>query len=119
MIFFWPSALGSAHRADTQGSEKVCREKSSPCDLLEVCTGTAADCPADKKVDEGATCDDNDKCTRDDKCTADSKCEGTFVCECKVREDCFPGIVLVVWRPPKKKKSMFKLNIYFSICLSI
>jgi len=48
----------------------TCRASAGPCDLAEVCNGTGAACPADRKVAQGTTCGSKGDCS------AASLCDG-------------------------------------------
>jgi cysteine-rich repeat protein len=48
----------------------VCRAAASDCDVVENCTGSSADCPADSLEPDGTSCNDTNVCTIDDECQA-------------------------------------------------
>jgi len=55
------------HKPEPSGT--VCRAAAGPCDVAEVCNGTSAACPVDKKVVQGTAC------------ASKGACSGTPVCD--------------------------------------
>lgn len=56
----------------------VCRAATSSCDLPELCSGTASDCPADLVEPAGTLCDDGNLLTTGDDCDDAGACAGTL-----------------------------------------
>jgi len=50
----------------------TCRASAGPCDVAEVCDGTGAACPADRKAAQGTTCGSKDACSSAAVCDGSS-----------------------------------------------
>uniref|UniRef100_A0AC35UCR6 Disintegrin domain-containing protein n=1 Tax=Rhabditophanes sp. KR3021 TaxID=114890 RepID=A0AC35UCR6_9BILA len=56
------------HRCELRKTGHICRTSRSPCDVIEICDGISADCPADGYLIDGTNCDIDGKCWKGDRC---------------------------------------------------
>lgn len=76
------------------GTDVTCRAAvDTRCDTAETCTGTSADCPADQRKDDGASCASGLVCasghctSRDQQCQQQSQANYNFTSACSVTAD--------------------------------
>jgi hypothetical protein len=68
-------------------STAVCRPAVGACDVVELCDGVGATCPADIAASAGAGCDDGDACTGLDVCDGSGVCAGSAL-TCDDQNEC-------------------------------
>lgn len=67
---------GSEGRCSAVAADTVCRPAATPCDIEEICDGTAKVCPADAFLAAGDPCGDqtDNDCDNPNTCSADGIC---------------------------------------------